>query len=67
MFESTLAAELARRQGTTGTIDAFNYLNKTGIIGIVGDDYVLFVEAFGSGSVNPIIPIDAIHAIVFHN
>lgn len=65
MFESTLDAELARRQGHRVTIETFNY-EQTGILAVVEADYIVLVETIGYGiSSTEIISIDAIQSAFF--
>ncbi len=65
MFESTLVAELARRQGHRVTIETFNY-EQTGILAVVEADYVVLVETIGYGiSSTEIISVDAIQSAFF--
>ncbi|MCG0050099.1 MULTISPECIES: hypothetical protein [Priestia] len=65
MFESTLVAELARRQGQIVIINTFNY-EQTGILAVVEADYVVLVETVGYGvSDTEIISVDAIQSAFF--
>lgn len=65
MFESTLVAELARRQGHRVTIETFNY-EQTGILAVVEADYVVLVETIGYGiSSTEVISVDAIQSAFF--
>ncbi|MBZ6484010.1 hypothetical protein [Priestia aryabhattai] len=65
MFESTLVAELARRQGQSVIINTFNY-EQTGILAVVEADYVVLVETVGYGvSDTEIISVDAIQSAFF--
>jgi len=65
MFESTLVAELARRQGQNTVINAFNY-EETGILALAGADFVVLVETIGYGvSDTETISVDALHSAFF--
>ncbi|MED4155940.1 hypothetical protein [Priestia aryabhattai] len=65
MFESTLIAELARRQGQNTVLNSFNY-EGTGILAIAGTDFVVLVETVGYGvSETETISVDAIQSAFF--